>query len=55
MYVQRNIEERIIVVVENITYSECEFVAVVIQRAMRMFHIAICNLPGSTIFSHITL
>jgi hypothetical protein len=44
-----------IVVVENITYSGCVFVAVVIQHAMRMCHIAICGLPGCTVFFHNTL
>jgi len=33
-----------------ITYSECMFVALDIQHAMRMRHIVICALTGSTIF-----
>jgi hypothetical protein len=34
----------------SVTYSKCEYVAVVIQHATRMRHIAICGLSGSTIF-----
>jgi hypothetical protein len=37
----------------SITYSECMFVALVMQHAMRMRHIVICDLPSSTIFFHI--
>jgi hypothetical protein len=36
----------------SITYSECVFVALGIQHAMRMRHIVNCALPGSTIFFH---
>jgi len=36
-----------------ITYSECVFVTLGIQHAMRMRHIAICVLHRSTIFFHI--
>jgi len=38
----------------NITYSECAFVALVIQYAMHTCHIFICDPPHSTIFLHIT-
>ena len=37
----------------SITYSECVFVALGIQHAVRMRHIVICGLPGSTEFYHI--
>jgi hypothetical protein len=37
----------------NIIQSECVFVALGIQHAMRMRHIVICDLSGSTIFFHI--
>ena len=37
----------------SITYCECVFVALGIQHAMRMRHIVICGLPGSTVFFHI--
>ena len=32
------------------TYSERAFVALSVQRAMRMRHIVVCDLSGSTIF-----
>jgi hypothetical protein len=37
----------------SITYYECVFVALGIQNKMRMRHIVICDLTGSTIFFHI--
>jgi len=37
----------------NVTYAECVFVAVGILDVMRMRHIIICGLPGSTVFFYI--
>ena len=37
----------------SITYCECVFVALGIQHAIRMRHIVICGLSGSTKFFHI--
>ena len=37
----------------RITYSQCVFVSLGIQQSMRMRHIIICGLHGSTIFFHI--
>jgi len=37
----------------SITYSECVVLALVIQYAMRMYHIAIFGLTGYTISLHI--
>jgi hypothetical protein len=37
----------------NITYSESVFVAIGTQREIRVRHIVICGLPGSTIFFHV--
>jgi hypothetical protein len=37
----------------SIAYSECVFVALVIQHAIRMRHIVICGLPGSAVYFHI--
>jgi hypothetical protein len=38
----------------SITYSECISVALNIQQEMHMRHIAICGLPRSITFFHIT-
>jgi hypothetical protein len=44
MYAQRNIEARCCSgKAINITYSECAFVALCIQLAMRMRHIIVCS------------
>ena len=54
MYVWRNIEARSCnccsVKTINVTYFECEFVALGTQHAMRMRHIFICGLSDFTIF-----
>jgi len=36
-----------------ITYSDCVFVALGIQHAMRKRRVLVCGLPGSTIFFHV--
>ena len=38
--------------VVGITYSECVFVALGVQRAVHMRHVVICGLSISTIFFH---
>ena len=58
MYVLRNIEElscNHCCSVKSIIIRYCEFVFVVfdIRHAMRVRHIIICGLPGSTVFFHI--
>jgi hypothetical protein len=58
MYVQRNIEARSCNncysgKAISITQSQCVFVALCIQHAMRMCHIVICGLPGCTVFFRI--
>jgi len=37
----------------SMTHSECVFVALGIQHAMRMCRIVVCSLSGSTIFFHL--
>jgi len=37
----------------SITYSECVFVALGIQHAMRMHRTVNCGLPRSTLFFHV--
>ena len=58
MYVKRNIQARsckhsLSGKTETIKYSESVFVAFGIQHAIRMRHIVICGLSGSTISFHI--
>jgi hypothetical protein len=58
MYVERKIEARSCnhccsAKSISITYSECVFVALVIQHAIRIRHIFICGLPESAILLHI--
>jgi len=36
----------------NMNYSECVFITLGIKHEIRVRHIAICGLPGSTIFFH---
>jgi len=55
MYVWRNNEARSCnhCCSESITYSECAFVAMLTQHAMRMRHVVICGLSGYIISFHI--
>jgi len=58
MYVERNTETRwwnhcCSGKAMNVTYSECLFVALDIQLAMRMGSIVICGLSGCAEFSRI--
>jgi len=58
MYAKRNIEARTCNhrcsgKAVSITYSECVLVLLGIQHAMRVCHIVICGLSGSTVLLHI--
>jgi len=58
MYVSRNIDAHSCNLccsgkTASITYSECVFVAVSIQHAMRMHHIVISCLSDCAIFFHV--
>jgi len=58
MYVQRNTEvfscsHYCNVKAISITYSECVFVTLDIQHAIRLLHVVICGLFYSTMFFHI--
>ena len=52
-YVPKGTTHSIIIIIIIITYSESVFVAFGIQHGIRMRHIAICVLFGSTVYFHI--
>jgi ribosomal protein L31E len=49
----RRVRSTTVAVASNAYCIICAFIASHIQHTTRMRHIAICALPGSTIFSHI--
>ena len=49
----RSVRTSTVIVESCIKYSECVFVALGTQRAMRMLHIVICDLSDFTVFFNI--